>query len=305
MISIVIPTFNRIGALKRCLESIFVQVYDGLEVIVIDDFSADATGEYLVDLAGRHPFIKAVFNSENKGVNYTRNRGIEVATKKFIMFLDSDDELTEGSLAVISNSLHQNAATKHFLFVVSDRAAEFKNITLPVRVKYEDWLSDKIMGDFTHVVLTEIMKRYLFFEQFRLYEYLNWLRLQKETSPQLLVPAVTTRRDRNRSDSLTLSSILSNAYAIRSKFESEKLYYSLYYKDLCVYSQKSLNARLIQAVMLGVAAYRKNESRLLIRYADKSSVKIIAHIIMMLPSLIVRLGIIQFSNYKRRSFIKR
>ncbi len=121
MISIVIPTFNRIAALKRCLESIFAQVYDGLEVIVIDDFSADATGEYLVDLAGRYPFIKALFNSENKGVNYTRNRGIEIATKKFILFLDSDDELTEGSLAVILNALHKNAATKHLLFVVSDR----------------------------------------------------------------------------------------------------------------------------------------------------------------------------------------
>jgi glycosyltransferase involved in cell wall biosynthesis len=58
MISMIIPSYNRVNELRRCMESVISQFYDGLEVIVIDDFSTDATRDYLAKLGIEHPSIK-------------------------------------------------------------------------------------------------------------------------------------------------------------------------------------------------------------------------------------------------------
>lgn len=298
MISIVIPTYNRVSSLKTCIESILPQYYDGLEIIIIDDHSTDSTQHYLEELK-QYQFIKIVTNSVNRGVNYSRNRGIEKVTKKFILFLDSDDELTEGSLDKIRNKVEENSEIKHFLFIVSDRVDDFKHLAETRVVQYGDWVSGNIFGDFTHVVYADVMKKFLFFEQFRMYEYLNWLRIKKETSPQLLVPLVTTQRERDRSDSLTASGKLKNVSVIKSRFESEKLYYSLYHKDLSRYNPKSLTYKLIETILLGVACDQKRECRSLIHYASKLHIKILGSLVMLLPSSFLKYGIIKYSSLKR------
>jgi len=247
-----------------------------------------------------HAFIKTIYNKENRGVNYTRNRGIEIAAQKYILFLDSDDELIPGSLEKVKEAITTNADTIHFLFVVSDRAEHFRQVTDIKRINYEDWVSGAVSGDFTHVVLTEVMKKYLFFEEFRMFEHLNWLRVKKETSPQLLIPVVTTQRDRDRSDSLTTSGKLKSVSVIKSRFEAEKLYYSLYHKDLNLYNPKSLTFKLIETISLGVACNQRRSCRPLIAYANGAHIKFLGNLIMMLPSSFIKYGIIRYSGLKGR-----
>jgi glycosyltransferase involved in cell wall biosynthesis len=297
LISIVIPTFNRVSSIKKCIDSILRQDCEGIEVIVIDDYSTDSTRSYLQELS-QASFIKLIYNRENRGVNYSRNQGIETASGRFILFLDSDDELVDGSLCNIKRSIGENPETKHFLFVVSDRVADFKHVKRELNIQYEDWVCGKISGDFTHVIHAEIMKRYLFFEQFRMYEYLNWLRIKKETSPQLLIPLTTTRRERNRSDGLTTSSKLKSVSVIKSKFESDKLYYSIYHADLRMYNPASLTYKLIKTILLGVACDEKKECRVLINYASKLHIKIMGYLIMLIPSSLLKYGIIKYSDFK-------
>ncbi len=300
MISIIVPTYNRLTSLKRCVESIIPQQYDGLELIVIDDFSKDDTRLYLTQLSKEYSFIKVLFNNANYGVNYTRNRGIELASKEFILFLDSDDALIDGNLLKIKSNIQDNKLTKHFLFIVSDRKEEFKNVEEKKWIHYEDWLTGKVSGDFTHVVVAGIMKKYLFFEEFRMFEHLNWLRVKKETAPQLLVNIVVAQRERDRTDSLTVNSRLQNADIIKTKFDSENLYYSLYYKDLKLYNPTSLNFKLIYTILLGVASNKKQECRSLIGYAGKWPIKVLGNLAMLLPGSLIQSGIIRYSNMKRR-----
>ncbi len=300
MISIIVPTYNRLTSLKRCVESIILQQYAELELIIIDDFSQDGTREYLTQLSNEHPFIKVLFNKANHGVNYTRNRGIEVASKKFILFLDSDDALSEVSLFKVKSAIQKNPSTKHFLFIVSDRASAFENAEATKWIQYEDWLTGSVSGDYTHVVIASIMKKYLFFEEFRMFEHLNWLRVKKETAPQLLVNIVVAERERDRADSLTSNSRLQNATVIETKFDSENLYYSLYYKDLKLHHPKSLSFKLIYTILLGVACNKKKECRPLIAYAEKWPVKALGNLAMLLPGSLVRSGIIYYSNMKKR-----
>ena len=300
MISIVIPTYKRLTALQRCIDSILPQAFDGLEVIVIDDCSLDETESYLRQLAGRFAFIRVIVNQQNGGVNYSRNRGIEKATGKFILFLDSDDELMPGSLLKVKQTLETFPDRKHFLFIVSDREEEFRSLERVKDIAYETWLNGTTSGDYTHVVLASVMKKYLFFEEFRMFEYLNWLRIKKETGPQLLVPIVVALRERDRSDSLTLNSRLQSVAVIRSKFESEKMFYSMYHEDLTKYNPDSLNLKLVHTMVLGAACDQKRASRSLLSYANKAHIKILGSLLMLIPSSLLQYGIIKYSTLKKR-----
>ncbi|MEO6915225.1 MAG: glycosyltransferase family 2 protein, partial [Chitinophagaceae bacterium] len=171
MISVVIPTYKRLAALQRCVDSLLNQVFDGLEIIIIDDCSNDNTASYMQQLEAKYLFIRAIYNPINQGVNYSRNRGIEMASKEFILFLDSDDELMPASLMKVKQTLEAFTETKHFLFVVSDREEEFRDMVKVKDVQFESWLNGSTAGDYTHVVLASIMKKYLFFEEFRMFEH--------------------------------------------------------------------------------------------------------------------------------------
>ena len=87
-ISVVIPTFNRVAYLERCISSVIKQSYKIDEIIVIDNNSDDNTAEFIKN---KYPFIK-LLNEEKEGVSFARNYGIKKAKNKWIAFLDSDDE---------------------------------------------------------------------------------------------------------------------------------------------------------------------------------------------------------------------
>ena len=298
MITIVVPTFNRAAVLRVCLDSIISQYYEGLELIVIDDLSTDATRAYLDELTKLHNFVSIIYNATNKGVNYSRNMGIKSAKNKFILFLDSDDWLLPQSLDKIKNVIKANRHTTHFLFFVSDRGDDIKSTEATRNIQFKDWVAGIVGGDFTHVVVADIMRRYLFFEEFRMFEHLNWLRVKRETSPQLLVPLVVTGRNRDRTDSLTTSAKLINEQAIESKFKSQILYYTLYYTDLKKYNPASLTVKLIETILLGVACSQKKEGLMLLQYAGTRLTKIAGHLVLGLPSVLVKHLIVGYSSVK-------
>ncbi len=303
MISIIIPAFNRIESLKLCINSIVSQYFEGLEIIIIDDCSSDGTGAWLKEQFSTHPFIRIILNAKNKGVNYSRNRGIELASKPYILFIDSDDTMTAGSLQKVKQSIKENPTTSHFLFLVSDRISEFKTMVRTRKIWYSDWVSGQVNGDFTHVISSKIMKQFLFFEQFRMYEHLNWLRVKKTTSPQQMVPIVVADRERNRADCLTNAMKLRDVSVIKSKFEAEKIFYSMYYADLREHNPRSLSNQLLEAIALGTACNQKAESRLLVQYAHKFHVRFLSGIILQLPSSFIKYGIIKYSAYKAKKLV--
>jgi glycosyltransferase involved in cell wall biosynthesis len=94
VVSVVIPTYNRIRQVVTALNSVLAQSYSSFEVIIVDDGSDDGTREHVERLiSGRltnEPAIRYVFQS-NQGSSAARNRGIAEARGEWIAFLDSDD----------------------------------------------------------------------------------------------------------------------------------------------------------------------------------------------------------------------
>lgn len=92
LVSIIIPTFNRMALLPTAIQSVVNQSYLNWELLIIDDFSTDATEEVVVNYAEVNSRIK-YFKNPIKGVNNARNHGLLKAKGDWIVFLDSDDEL--------------------------------------------------------------------------------------------------------------------------------------------------------------------------------------------------------------------
>lgn len=87
LVSVIIPTFNRAATLRRTVDSALAQDYQPIEVIVVDDGSADSTWEVLASYGDR---IRAI-RQENGGPSSARNTGARVARGEWLAFLDSDD----------------------------------------------------------------------------------------------------------------------------------------------------------------------------------------------------------------------
>lgn len=87
LISVIIPTYNRLEFLRPAVESVLKQTVGDYELIVIDDGSADGTGEGLKPYRNLLQYIY----QENRGVSAARNRGLQAARGDWIAFLDSDD----------------------------------------------------------------------------------------------------------------------------------------------------------------------------------------------------------------------
>ena len=92
--SIVIPTYNRLPILQKCLRALEIQTIDsqvitGYEVVVVDDGSTDGTIEWLQASITELPHVK-VYEQAHKGASTARNLGVERANGDTIIFIDSD-----------------------------------------------------------------------------------------------------------------------------------------------------------------------------------------------------------------------
>ena len=103
----IIPVYNVQAYLEECLDSVLGQSFDDLEVIAVDDRSPDHSPAMLDERAAREPRLKVVHLEQNVGLGPARNAGLEHATGRYVMFLDSDDSITPGSLAAIAEQLEK------------------------------------------------------------------------------------------------------------------------------------------------------------------------------------------------------
>ena len=88
-VSVVIPIYNQEELIIRCLDSIPKR--DDLEIITVNDGSTDKTLESLFSYRKQYPELKIISYNKNHGVSYARNKGIDKASGKYIIFIDSDD----------------------------------------------------------------------------------------------------------------------------------------------------------------------------------------------------------------------
>ena len=106
MISFIIPSYNSANTIKRAINSVLNQSTDlEYEIIVVDDGSTDNTEEVLKSYVDDKK-IK-YYKKDNSGVADTRNYGVKMATGEYIIFVDSDDYISENLLNDIERFIRQ------------------------------------------------------------------------------------------------------------------------------------------------------------------------------------------------------
>ncbi len=89
-VSVIIPVYNAEKHLKQCLDSICAQTLSDIEVICVDDGSADGSAGILDEYAGKDARIR-VLHQKNAGAGAARNNGLRESRGEFLSFLDADD----------------------------------------------------------------------------------------------------------------------------------------------------------------------------------------------------------------------
>lgn len=94
--SVIIPVYNAEKTIERCVDSIAACGAADLQIILIEDCSKDRSWEACQRLAQKYPVVTCLHNEKNRGVSYTRNRGLEMAAGEYLLFIDSDDWVDSG-----------------------------------------------------------------------------------------------------------------------------------------------------------------------------------------------------------------
>lgn len=135
LISVYVPTYNRLELLKRAVQSVQNQTYKNFEIIIVDDNSSDGTQDFLVGLTKVDSRIRYFFKDKNSGACVSRNIAINLAQGELITGLDDDDyflphrleffldywvnKKREDSIALFTSNIKSeksNQAKEHSLF---------------------------------------------------------------------------------------------------------------------------------------------------------------------------------------------
>ncbi len=89
--SIIVPVYNSETYLEECICSILTQTFTNYELILIDDGSTDKSRTICETFSEEDSRVRLIAYDENRGMSYARNKGMDAAKGKYILFIDSDD----------------------------------------------------------------------------------------------------------------------------------------------------------------------------------------------------------------------
>lgn len=139
-VSIIVPIYNAEEYLNKCLDSLVNQTLRDIEIILIDDCSNDKSREMIDYYYNKHSDrIRSILLPENKKQGFVRNKGIEISTGEYILFVDSDDYIAEDMCEV----LYQKAKEKDYDIVCFDMVDVIDGIYKSNKLSY----TSKIDGD--------------------------------------------------------------------------------------------------------------------------------------------------------------
>lgn len=148
-LSIIVPYYN-VKQYINCLHnSIFNQLTDEIEMILVEDFSTDGTREYLSDLHSKNSKsnIKFFFHNENKGLSEARNTGLKHAEGKYVWFVDSDDVLVDNCLERLLDTIDKTDSAMiffDFYFLYEESLCLKDKKTIRVKKHHHSFLANHL-----------------------------------------------------------------------------------------------------------------------------------------------------------------
>ncbi len=178
LISVIIPLYNGEKYIVKCLDSIRVQQYFPLEVIVVDDASPDNSVEIVQEYGNKNGIFVEIFedcvtdsaiktvtesikivlvHQENKGQGEARNTGIIKATGEYLTFLDQDDTLEPGILRKMVETAEKETAD--IISAGYRRVAEDGKVKQTVKIQHTEWSKYKVIAPWSKLYRADFIKK--------------------------------------------------------------------------------------------------------------------------------------------------
>ena len=133
MVTVFIPCYNAERFISETIDSILNQTYQDFELLIIDDGSTDNSREILSNYAQKDERIRILYNNGNKGVAYTRNRGIKEARGRYLATMDADDIATPFRLEKEVQYLNEHkwiGAVSGCLYMIDEKGKKLRRSPL-------------------------------------------------------------------------------------------------------------------------------------------------------------------------------
>jgi len=161
LVTVVIPTYRRPALVCRAIESVRRQTHRNLEILVIDDASADNTEDVVRSITDAR--IRYIHHPKNKGVSAVRNTGIRAAGGDYVAFLDDDDEWRPDKLEKQLVAIDGHGAVLCAALVNGARLRRHGKMA----VGLDDLRKGNEFGPSGLFVRTEVLKQVMFDENLR------------------------------------------------------------------------------------------------------------------------------------------
>ena len=142
-ISVIVPVYNSEQHLPRCIDSILGQTFTDFELLLIDDGSKDNSDRICDEYAVKDSRVR-VFHKENGGVSSARNLGLDNAQGEWIIFIDSDDWISESML----HDMHEKATSEKSDIVYCDLKTVFNEHTEVLHIAKYDSIKVNMLNNF-------------------------------------------------------------------------------------------------------------------------------------------------------------
>lgn len=280
LVTVYIPTYNRVELLKRAVESVQAQTYKNLEIIIVDDCSQDDTAVYLKEISNLDYRISFHLKQKNSGACASRNIALHMAKGEYITGLDDDDlflpdRVSKFIQATQKYNMDQTILFSGYLFQSSLR----KNLKNKLRlfltkkaVIQKDLLKNNYLGNQVFVKLQLLNDVNGFDESFTMWQDLEcWYRLLKNKKAYL-VPnnsyLVDDAHDYSRITSKKkLNAVYNKFYTKHNLNTTEKDYLKLHF-----YSYGVLNISLLLFIKRFIVSRNVRDFLIIVKFI-KSKVK--------------------------------
>ena len=247
--SIITPIYNVERFLEKCLDSITMQTFGDIEIILINDGSTDSSGDIARSYAKKDSRIHLI-EQANQGQGHARNVGLKIASGEYIIFVDSDDfielDMCEKLYKELEGGDIEVLVTPFFIAKKNKRKA-YQHLTdhIPQQQEYSGiegakYLLERFKGGIfittiSHFIIKNeyLQQKQIYFPENLLYEDLIFC-----TDIFLQAERIITREIYGYNYFMSPTSTMRGKMTLEKKLRSTNSYYEL----TCLFRQKAENA---------------------------------------------------------------
>jgi len=231
LVSIIMPYYNKKNYFLKSINSALKQTYINLEIIIIYDDQSRDDLEYIESCIKNDSRVKIIFNDNNKGAAYSRNKAISIARGEYIAFLDCDDYWETNKIEIQLNfMLTHGYDFSHTTYqVINYNEKIVRTIRVQETLKYKKLLKSCDIGLSSVILKRKLLSDMKFPELKTKEDFVLWLNLAKKSVDLVGLdkPLMFWRQTPNSLSGSILQK-LKDAFKVYHLYEKKNFFYSIF-----------------------------------------------------------------------------